>query len=174
MSKAIPDDFIGQYQVRRSEPHASAQNRSNVQNWLKSHDGAISPDESTFIDGNSDLFSIAATVRTPLKSAVEKSKFFVGSKYLRRSCPIPEGESTYPYDPRTTIYQADERIDFLVNIVICIVGFLMLVVPLWILIFVHSRRFQLAVITICVALFLAIVQSVVVARPFDSLAATAA
>lgn len=174
MSKSIPDDFVGRYKNLRSEPNASAHNRSNVQNWLKSHIGAICPEESAFIEGHSDLFSIAATLRTPLRSALEKLNFFSKSKYLRRNCPIPEEDSTYPYNPKKTIYQADEKIDSLVNIVICVVGFLMLVVPLWILIFVQSRRYQLAVITICVALFLAIIQSVVVARPFESLAATAA
>jgi nitrogen fixation/metabolism regulation signal transduction histidine kinase len=50
----------------------------------------------------------------------------------------------------------------------------MLVAPLWILLYVTSKQRQLAVITVFMAVFLGIMQSVTIARPFESLATTAA
>lgn len=54
------------------------------------------------------------------------------------------------------------------------VGILMLVVPLWILAFVHEQTRRLGVITAFVMAFLALISFATLAKPFESLAATAA
>jgi hypothetical protein len=50
----------------------------------------------------------------------------------------------------------------------------MLIVPLWVLEFVPEQKFRLVIITVFMALFLGLVSAVTVAKPFESLAATAA
>ena len=78
------------------------------------------------------------------------------------------------YDPETTHYYSDERMENFVTVVITAVGFVMIVAPLWWLLFVDSKTHQLAIITCFIALFLGLISSVTVAKPFESLAATAA
>ncbi|KAF2179660.1 hypothetical protein K469DRAFT_716170 [Zopfia rhizophila CBS 207.26] len=53
------------------------------------------------------------------------------------------------------------------------VGLLMLVVPLWWLFYVENKTIQLGIITGFILLFLVMISSVTVAKPFESLAATA-
>jgi hypothetical protein len=54
------------------------------------------------------------------------------------------------------------------------VGFIMLIAPLWILLYVESPPWQLAIIPGFIAVFLGFIQSKTVANPFESLAVTAA
>lgn len=64
--------------------------------------------------------------------------------------------------------------DAFVSVVVCVVGLATLVTPLWILIFVNALVIQLGVITSFIVVFLVLIQSVTVAKPFESLAATSA
>lgn len=50
----------------------------------------------------------------------------------------------------------------------------MLIAPLWILDAVGTKRAQLQVISVFILVFLVLVSTITVARPFESLAATAA
>lgn len=61
-----------------------------------------------------------------------------------------------------------------VTIVVTLTGLLMLIVPLWVLEFLSKPVAQLGAICGFISLFLAFVSCVTVARPFESLAATAA
>lgn len=58
--------------------------------------------------------------------------------------------------------------------VIITTGLVMLIAPQWWLLFVQDRRVQLGIITGFIILFLVLVATVTGARPFESLAATAA
>ena len=58
--------------------------------------------------------------------------------------------------------------------IVIIVGFLMLLVPLWILEFVVNEVPRLAIISGFMTLFLILISSITVAKPFETLAATAA
>jgi hypothetical protein len=86
------------------------------------------------------------------------------------------GQTTVPdiYDPETTHYHSDTRMELFVTIVVTLVGLIMLIAPLWWLMFVRKPLYQLAIITGFIVLFLSLISSVTVARPFESLAATAA
>ncbi|KAK5952926.1 hypothetical protein OHC33_006047 [Knufia fluminis] len=169
-------DFPNGCSELKSKPDATSEATRNVQNWLGSHAGAIDTREAAFIDHRGDLFSIHATFRTPLRRTLEKFGAFETSKWFRKPPNSRMEANSLPgyYDPRTTIYHSNKRTEGFVNVLICVAGFTLLVVPLWILFHVSSRQNQLIVITIFIAFFLAIVQSVSVARPFESLAATAA
>jgi hypothetical protein len=99
---------------------------------------------------------------------------FRKSQLLCRTPKHLADDPTYHYDSGTSVYQNDARIDSMVNAIVRIIGFLMLAAPLWILFYIPSRQIQLAIITGFIAVFLGMVQSVTIARPFESLAATAA
>jgi len=73
----------------------------------------------------------------------------------------------------TTHYHSDTRMEIAITIVITTVGFMMLIIPLWWLLFVQNRVYQLAIITGFIGLFLALISYSTVARPFESLAAAA-
>lgn len=53
-------------------------------------------------------------------------------------------------------------------------GIVMLIVPLWILAFVHEQTRRLGIITAFVMAFLMLMSFATLAKPFESLAATAA
>ena len=59
------------------------------------------------------------------------------------------------------------------TIIINTAGLTMLIAPLWWLLFVRDPIYQLAIITGFILLFVTIVSSVTVAKPFEALACTA-
>lgn len=61
-----------------------------------------------------------------------------------------------------------------IGITITVLGMIMLIVPLWVLAVTHGTMARLGVITGFIMFFLALVAFATVARPFESLAATAA
>jgi hypothetical protein len=150
----------------------------NVKKWLGSYSGAIDADESEFINCRDDLTNVVSVSRTPLRTALEKFEAFRWNKFFQR---VPERFKVknddlpyYEYDPEITRYHSDQRVEHFITVVVCFVGFVMLIAPLWILMYVQSNAKQLGIITGFIALFLALVQSVTIAKPFESLAATAA
>jgi hypothetical protein len=71
-------------------------------------------------------------------------------------------------------YERNEKLEGFVTIVICLVGLLMLIAPLWILKAVGQPGPRLEIITAFIIVFLGLIQSVTIAKPFETLAATAA
>lgn len=78
------------------------------------------------------------------------------------------------YDQDVITYSDDKRIDRFVTVLIVGVGTIMLLVPMWILQALSNSNYKLAVITAFVAVFLGLVSYATVAKPFETLAATAA
>lgn len=64
--------------------------------------------------------------------------------------------------------------ELFVAIIIVSIGLLMLIAPLWVLMFVGNQIKRLAIITAFIIVFLLLISTVTVAKPFESLAATAA
>jgi ABC-type uncharacterized transport system fused permease/ATPase subunit len=87
---------------------------------------------------------------------------------------VPPRIRTLSIRPDTLHYTADKRIDIFIGITITLLGMMMLIVPLWVLAVTHSTMARLAVITGFITAFLALVAITTVARPFESLAVTAA
>ncbi|KIW48715.1 uncharacterized protein PV06_01280 [Exophiala oligosperma] len=162
--------FITAYSALRVRGEASATSKGNVDRWLRRYRDPIAKDEIEFIrePHHPDLFSVAGLPRTLLRRVLEKLHVFHHTLFRTLS----------HHDPAFTegaIHYADKRVDGFVNLVICITGFMMLAVPLWILYILNGKsKEQLIVIAICIGVFLATVQAVSVAKPFESLAATAA
>lgn len=168
------DEFVSTYSALRNKPTAPSRSIAEVKKWLQTHDKAIDPDEASFVDGHDDIIPVVAGDRSPLRRVIEDLDVFGHSTFFQRKMRRSDQPLSEQFDLGRTIYRSDKKIDGFVNAVICIVGFFMLTAPLWILLYVPSKQHQLIVITIFIAAFLAIVQSVSVARPFESLAATAA
>lgn len=78
------------------------------------------------------------------------------------------------YDPEATTYWDEGRTESYCRFIIIITGLVMLIAPQWWLLFVEDRRYQLGIITGFIMLFLALVAILTRAKPFESLAATAA
>ena len=137
----------------------------SVSHWFYNHPEAILPGESQYINQTSDLFAIASKDKAPLRRLLEKSTHLRQWSLWRKE-PKVEDENVF--------YTSDHRMDFFVGMIITIVGICMLVVPLWILAFTQTKARQLAVITSFLVCFLCLVTFTTVAKPFESLGATAA
>jgi hypothetical protein len=162
----------------KERPVAPDQAVTNVKNWLENRAGAIDEKESNFINQRDDLITVFTVPRTPLRSALERFEWFnwpkvfqdVPNRFKSGNGDLPY----YEYNPKTTRYHSDHRIEQCVTASVCFVGFVMLIAPLWILMYIQSNPVRLGIITGFIAVFLALIQSVTVAKPFESLAATAA
>jgi len=71
-------------------------------------------------------------------------------------------------------FEKNEKLEGFVTVIICLVGLLMLIAPLWILKAVSEPGPRLEIITVFILVFLGLIQSVTIAKPFETLAATAA
>ncbi|KAK2058304.1 hypothetical protein LY76DRAFT_545012 [Colletotrichum caudatum] len=151
-----------------SLPKAEGRDIESIENWFLANPGAIGQSESSFISHKEDLVSIVPKIKSPLRRALERvSGFDLSPLFSMR----PSGDF---YDPELTRYYNDRKIEKFITAIVVTTGFLMLVAPLWILVFVAGELERLGVISAFVALFLALVSTVTVAKPFDTLAATAA
>lgn len=168
------NDFIISHSEMLSKPNPTDEASKNVKEWFAAYKNqAIDKNEASFIECENDLVAVSPTERTPLRRVFEKAERFRASSLLQSALKPSREILPDHYGLGTSYYHSSKRINHLVNTIICVAGFLMLAVPLWILFYVSSRRDQLIVITAFIAGFLTIVQSVSMAKPSESLAATA-
>lgn len=153
----------------RSRPTVPAKDIQYVKNWHITNEGAIDEEEQSYLTQTDDLFQINPRFRTPLRRVLERSTRFGWLLLFRR-----EPQDQTHYDPKTMYYELNERLESFVTITICLVGLIMLIAPLWILSYVGPSQARLGIITAFIVLFLALIQSVTIAKPFETLAATAA
>ncbi|KAI9867436.1 MAG: hypothetical protein M1813_008994 [Trichoglossum hirsutum] len=164
------NDFIASYSTLRSRPPANPHEITNVKNWFYRYPAAILDSEAEYVNHTDDLMSIVPKIKTPLRSVLENIRGFRLSSIFRiKPTTAPE-----IYDPETTHYHSDTRMELFVTIVIVSIGLLMLIAPLWVLMFVGNQIKRLAIITAFIIVFLLLISTVTVAKPFESLAATAA
>jgi hypothetical protein len=107
-----------------------------------------------------------------LRRLLERINVFERVRYFHEASP----RHIDPKLTKGTKYYDEDRIVTFGNMVICAAGFVMVVLPLWILFILDGRRSaQLGVISTCILLFSGGVQGVSEnPKPFESLAATAA
>jgi hypothetical protein len=103
--------------------------------------------------------------KTPLRRLLETSSHFRLASLWRKPSKIQDDNIHY---------SSDQRIDLFVNVIMTSMGMIMLILPLWVLAFVERTTYRLAIITTFLALFLCLVSFATVAKPFESLGATAA
>ena len=78
------------------------------------------------------------------------------------------------YDQDLVTYFSDKKVDRFITIVIVGIGTVMLIAPLWNLQALTTPILKLGTITAFIMLFLTIISYATVAKPFETLAATAA
>ncbi|MCJ1248357.1 hypothetical protein MMC30_005574 [Trapelia coarctata] len=163
------NEFVLLHSQVKERPPAHRQEIQNIDNWFYSNPGAICDPETDYINHTDDLITIIPKTKTPLRRGLERFQSFQLSS-LFSTTPTNIGF----YDPKLIRYHSDVRIEKFITAVVTLCGALMLIAPLWILDAVGTKRAQLEVISVFIVVFLVLVSSITVARPFESLAATAA
>jgi hypothetical protein len=136
-------------------------------NWLDR--GAIDDDEAEFIKENVDLISINAVDLLPIRRLLEASPRISFSWLFRTKPPLDVDDTS-----EATIYTSNERLERITNGLIILVGLAMLLAPLWWLEYVSSKEGKLKIITLFVCLFIAMMMTATINKPFEVVAATAA
>jgi hypothetical protein len=152
-------------------PPAFKQDLKSVRNWHYNHGGvAISEDEQRYLDHELDLFCVVPKEKTPLRRLLDRSRKFRIHPFWKSK----EAPELPVYDQDVITYTSDKRIDRFITVVIVGVGTVMLLVPMWILQALQNNYYKLAVITAFIVIFLGLLSYATVAKPFETLAATAA
>jgi len=160
--------MIQQAQLR-NKPPIPAKDVNSVKNWFENHINAITEPESRYIHKSSDLVQLVPKSKTPLRRLLERSQNF----RLWKTWHVKRDDLEC-HDTDHEFYTSDEQIDAFVTLTIGSVGLVMIIAPLWILNFVNESVTRLAIITSFIVLFMCLVSFASVARPFESLGATAA
>lgn len=169
------DEFLNSYISIREKPDASSQAKRHLRRWMAHWEhGAIKAGESSYVNRDDDLFALFETPRAPMHQLLDKFSVFYKKPDANAELGNLSPSDRHASHPKAKIYRHNHRMKLFATLAICIGGFLMLVAPMWILIYIQSRQRQLAVITVFVFTFLALVQSVTLAKSFECLAATAA
>lgn len=117
-----------------------------------------------------DLINISKSDKASMRQFLERHIVFRLHWLWKKDLP----PDTQDVDRKVRRYGSDERIDFITTIAILVVGMIMLVVPIWILAIITMPYTKLGVITAFIVVFLVVVSYATVARPSETLAATAA
>lgn len=172
-SLIFEDSFILQQTEIKKYPPAFKHDLKSVRNWHYNHgvlNGPILSEEQKYLDYDHDLVCVVPKEKTPLRQLFDRSKKFRIHPFWK-SNKAPE---LPVYDQDVIMYTSDKRIDRFITVVIIGIGTVMLLVPMWILNAVNNNNIKLAVITAFVVVFLGLVSYATVAKPFETLAATAA
>ena len=159
----------------KAKPNVLPGQIANLKHWHANNHNAILEEEQAYIQQDEDLTTVIPIAKTPLRRYLEKTEWFRTSRWFRRRPPKTLLASHAPVEEEKMVfYHADARIKALDNGLVMLMGLSMLVTPLWILYAVNATKDRLAVITVFVTAFLALLQVVTVASPAEILAATAA
>jgi hypothetical protein len=138
---------------------------------MENHEGALDPTEADHIFKKHDLICITNEPRNLLRKGLEKCHPVLSLDFLKHKQPITDLER--PIEPQTKIYDA-AKLDRISYGVVMLVGLGMLIGPIWGLYYETDPQRRLYIITGCIVAFTGLVGSVTVAKPFETLAATAA
>jgi hypothetical protein len=154
----------------RSRPPALKRCVKNVENWFYNNDGAILEDEKRFITQN-DLISISKGDKSTMRQFLESHIVFRFHWLWKKESPP---KLQHCAEKHVRKYSSNERVDTVTTITIFAVGLFILVAPIWILEALQNPYSKLGLITAFLVIFLAVISAATVAKPFESLAATAA
>jgi hypothetical protein len=167
----LTDELLTQHAALRTHPEVPERNRESIQNWFYNSQNAVLQEETAYIDKSHDLLQLVPKPTTPLRRILEKSTAFRLSKFWAKEPPGLPMHIAHMYN---THYTSDTRIDAFIGMIITASGTMMLIAPLWILESMSSPIYRLAVITVFIVLFLALVAFTMPSNPLGSLATAAA
>ncbi|KAL2061533.1 hypothetical protein VTL71DRAFT_6910 [Oculimacula yallundae] len=168
--KSTKNNFMIQQSQIKAFPPAYPPDIESLRNWHHNHGGSpVDPAEQVYLTHTTDLFCVVPKDRTPVRRFLDRSREFRTHSIWRKT------DSTLPsYDKGHVIVLSDKRIDKFVTFLIVSVGTAMLIAPIWILRATSDSINKLVVITVFIVVFLAILSVITVAKPAETLAATAA
>jgi hypothetical protein len=161
----LTDELVIQHSQLRSRPKVSQTNVANIHNWLHNHQNAILDEEVAFTQQEDDLFAVVAKPKDPLRRLLEQFQRWFLFDFWKDPDRVGSDQ---------THYYAEARMDRTASFIVTVLGFAMLISPLWILAYVDQTLHRLLVITIFLLVFLGLASVTMVARPLENLAATAA
>lgn len=128
--------------------------------------------EARFVDQEDDLISVLSREQPMIRKVFEKwltmdTKFLLP---LFRGKPVKHADSV---DNATVHVWNNRTVDRFAAVVIFIAGSMMFIAPLWILQALAGFRWRLLVITIFIFVFLGVLASSTLGKPFEIMAATA-
>ncbi|GAB1217080.1 hypothetical protein ATERTT37_006303 [Aspergillus terreus] len=88
----MEDRYLYRYIHFKTRASAGEKDITSLKNWFYNHDGAIMPEERTYIDKN-DLFALVPKDRSPLRRFFERSSHFRLFKLWRQK-PHAEQEAS--------------------------------------------------------------------------------
>jgi hypothetical protein len=163
-----PGEVLQAHSDLRAYPRATQDSITSVKNWFLNNSGAIIDPEQRFISYSEDLISIVREEKAGMR------RFFETNLLFRLRWFWKKGVSDVPGVDKATRYTSDDRVDVYTTVAVFVVGLFMLIAPLWILAVVNGQFQKLGTITAFVVSFLGILLYATVAKPFETLAATAA
>jgi hypothetical protein len=152
------------------QPNPDPCDVTSLQNWHWNHGNAIAKNEYEYLSHDRDLLSVVLADKTPLRRLLHRSKLFRLNPFWKKD-KMPEIPL---YDEGLVTYHSDKRVDRFISCVVLAIGTVMLLAPMWILTVLQGSNLKLGIISLFIVLFLGLVSSVTVAKPFETLAATAA
>jgi hypothetical protein len=138
-----------------------------LNNWLDRR--AIDEKEADFATHASDLISINSRSRAPLGQWLEACrKLHLWRIFRAKDVPDLHIKSA------ATVYSSNQTFDSLTTTSIIFMGLAMLLAPLWWLEYVSSSEARLKIITGFICVFIVVMSTATVNRPFEVVASTAA
>ncbi|KAH0544937.1 hypothetical protein FGG08_001017 [Glutinoglossum americanum] len=165
------NEFVKSYSELKARPPASKIELQNVKGWMEDNEGAICPEESSFVAERNlhDLMPVNPKPKAPLRRWLERQRKFPELWPFR--------QPTSPYlknvGSEGSVYFSDKLLDRLVYGTTVLLAVAMLIAPLWWLNSVTNNTIRLGIITGFVHVFAAILGGVTIAKPFETMAATA-
>jgi hypothetical protein len=167
------DRLILLYAQLRSKKSARKRCVQNVRNWLfANHPGAISEEETGFILHDEDLIPSVSKDQSKTRELFE-DWMIMRTKLLLPLFRQRTHQNLGNVNRETLYYTSDKHIGVFSSIAIFVAGVVMFVAPLWILQALDDFRQRLGVITVFIIVFLSVLASSTLGKPFEMLAATA-
>lgn len=140
-----------------------------MKNWIKSYDGAIDPQEISFIRKN-DLISVIDTPKSAMRDFFETHIFFRIHGLWRQKPP----EDAELGEMEARKYISNTYVEVVTAVCILIAGVLLLILPLWILSVLETQNSKLGLITAFIVTFMLLMWVATTAKHLERLGATAA
>jgi len=163
----MKDQYIDTFSRIRARPKADSRQIHNLNTFMGRR--AIEKEERKFADYKQDLISINPKAASPLGRCLEATRLIRLSSWLQAKVD-PDSQIVSEY----VHYGSDSALATLTTISIILLGFAMLLGPMWWLNFVSNGTYRLAIITVFLFIFMLLMSLATNNRPFEVVASAAA
>lgn len=170
---SLPDQFVLHFINIKTRANSAERDINSLKNWFYNHEDAICNKVQEYINKD-DLFPLIPKERSPLRELFEVSSRFRLSRFWKREKSAATTSDLLVHCHENIHLYSDKRIDVFVTFTTVFMGLVVLIAPIWILAYTQPTAGKLAIITAFILIFLALISFGTNAKPFESLAATAA